>query len=70
MEVFTPLNETRTERLRFDRDNIELISGNLNRRGRGQKAVVEIARKRYKVIGISCGLPNCACDAYITEVAA
>lgn len=68
MEVFTPLNETKTERLRFERESVKVISGSLDVRGHGKKAVVEIQGKRYGVYGISCGLSGCICDAYIKEV--
>lgn len=66
--VFTPLNESRTERLRFNRDDVQVLSGNLMVRGRGKKARVSINGKQYDVYGISCGLPNCACDAYVKEL--
>lgn len=68
-EVFTPLNYERTKRLRFDMSDVEVVSGDLNVRKRGKKAVVRINDKLYAVHGISCGLPNCNCDAYIKEVA-
>ena len=66
--VFTPLNWERTERLRFNRADVEVLSGNLSQRGRGLKATIKIHGKTYKVYGLSCGLPNCQCDARIKEV--
>lgn len=65
---FTPLDSTRTKRLRFDIADVEVVSGNLNVRGLGKKARVRIAGKLYDVIGAACGLPGCQCDAYIREV--
>ena len=67
-EVFTPLNSDRTERLRIAREKITLISGNLYVRGPGKKAVISVDGKMFQVVGISCGLPHCACDALIREV--
>lgn len=66
--VFTPLNEQRTERLEFKQSDVKVLKGNLHQRGLGYHATVEIHGKVYRVIGISCGLPHCQCDAYIREV--
>lgn len=69
MEVFTPLEgSVRGKRLRFPLKAVKVLEGSLDTRGRGQKAIVEIEGKKYKVIGCSCGLPNCMCDAYIVEI--
>jgi hypothetical protein len=65
---FTPLNAERTQRLEFNRDDVKLISGNLHARRLGMKAVIEIHGEKYKVYGISCGLPNCQCDAKIVPI--
>lgn len=70
MEVFTPLNESKTKRLAFDRADVEVRSGDLDKRGYGWKARVKIDSKEYEVYGFSCSLPSCACDAYLKEVAA
>lgn len=69
-EVFTPLNATRTERLRFDMKDVKVLDDKFwGWRKTGYKATVEIKGKTYKVYGASCGLPNCKCDAFIKEVA-
>lgn len=61
------MNADRTERLRFDMKDVQVISGSLNRRGGlGAKAVVKIKGVLYVVHGASCGIPNCKCDAYLT----
>jgi len=67
-QIFTPLNEERTIRGRFNRSDITVLSGDLFQRKAGRKAVIEIHGRTYQVIGISCGLPNCVCDAYLKEV--
>jgi len=67
-DVFTPMNEQRTERLRFNAEDVKVLDGSLEQRGLGYHATVEINGKRYKVYGKSCNLPHCQCDAYIKEV--
>lgn len=62
------MNEGRTKRLSFPRSEVKLISGNLNLRTRGKHGVVEIFGTQYNVIGRSCGLPNCMCDAELVEI--
>jgi len=65
-EVFTPLNESKTERLKFDMKDVEVVEDKFwSGRGLGHKATVKIKGDMYKVFGISCGLPNCQCDAYL-----
>ncbi|MBK3559775.1 hypothetical protein JHN55_25265 [Streptomyces sp. MBT56] len=68
MEVFTPLNADRTKRLTFDAKDVEVLSGDLNVRGLGKKAVVRINGRTYQVYGASCSFPQCACDAFIREI--
>lgn len=63
--VFTPMDEHRNKRLSFPAAEVKVISGNLNIRRRGKKAVVSIYGKMYDVFGLACGLPNCTCDAKI-----
>ena len=67
--TFNPLNEARTKRVNIDLDQVETVSGSLNVRKAGRKAVVKILDKVYEVVGISCGLPGCNCDAYMKEIA-
>ena len=67
-DVFTPMNEQRTERLKFDAKDVKVLSGQLFQRGLGYHATIEIKGKVYKVFGKSCGAPHCQCDAYIKEV--
>ena len=66
-EVFTPLNEHKTKRLKFNMSDIELVSGSLNVRKLGKKAVVKIKGQEYSVFGLPCNLENCNCDAYIVR---
>jgi len=68
MGFFTPLNETKTKRLKFKDSEVELLSGERHLRGRGVHATVKIRGKIYQVIGKACSLPHCFCDAYIKEV--
>lgn len=70
MDNFTPLNETRTERLSFSMESVTVLSGDLDVRGYGKRAVVKIDGKTYNVYGAACSLPSCACDAFIREVVA
>lgn len=67
--VFTPMNSTMTERLKISTKNIKVISGDLFSRGTlGKKATIELKDGLYDVYTISCGLPNCNCDAQIVPV--
>lgn len=65
--MFTPVNYATNVREKFEDSEVKTISGDLNLRGSGYHAVVEIKGKQYNVIGKSCGLPNCMCDAWIKE---
>jgi hypothetical protein len=65
--VFTPREYGTNKRLRFNRDDVEILDGNLNQRGLGLKAIVRINNETYKVLGRSCGVPNCQCDAVIKK---
>jgi hypothetical protein len=65
--MFTPLNARRTKRLKFEDDEVHVISGKPRERGLGHKAVVLIAGKIYDVFGEDCGSPTCACDARIVR---
>lgn len=68
-ELFTPLNERREIRGRFNADKVEVIEDNgLDQRKRGLKGIVKIQGTLYKVYGISCGLPHCMCDSYLKEI--
>ena len=67
-DVCTPMNEQRTERLRFNASDVKVLSGNIDQRGLGYHGTVAIKGKLYKVYGKSCDLPHCQCDAYIKEV--
>jgi hypothetical protein len=67
-KVFTPLNEGRKKRLSFPASSLKLIEGNLQIRKRGYKATIDIDGARHKVIGRSCGLPHCMCDAKLIKV--
>lgn len=64
-EVFTPRDFYTDERVTFHLSQIKVLSGDINLRKRGRKAVVEIKGQKYDVIGASCGLTNCMCDARI-----
>lgn len=66
--IFTPMNEARTERLRFKISDVSVVSGSLDTRERGPKAIVEIDNIRYEVIGIPCDLDGCDCDAMLAEI--
>ncbi|WP_216587768.1 hypothetical protein [Streptomyces brasiliscabiei] len=68
MEVFTPLNSDRTQRLVIPMDEVIVLSGSLDTREVGKKAVVSIKGKTFDVIGIPCDLLRCNCDAAIKEV--
>ena len=68
MDTFTPMNEQRTKRLHFRRNDIRVLAGNLFERGYGYHATIAIKGSVYNVYGISCGLSGCVCDAYITQV--
>ncbi len=67
-EVFTPLLSTdRTQRVEVPMSKVEIISGDINKRGLGKKAVVKLfgMKELFDVIGIDCSLPSCACDCYV-----
>jgi hypothetical protein len=66
--VFTPLDATRTKRLRFKRSDVTVLSGSLDVRDIGKKAHVRIDSVVYDVYGCACDLPHCQCDAYIVPV--
>lgn len=68
LNVFTPMNEQCTHRLRFNAEDVKVLKGNIHQRGLGYHATIEIDGKQYKVYGKSCGAPHCQCDAYIKEV--
>lgn len=68
MGVFTPMNESQTQRLYFDDSEVRLISGVISRRGYGLHAIVEIAGTGYEVHGASCGSEGCTCDAYLKQI--
>lgn len=65
---FTPFDEEKTQRLSIDISDITVLDGVLWARKRGYKALVDIKGRKYKVIGMSCGLPNCMCDSYLKEI--
>lgn len=65
-EKFTPMNADRTKRLEFDNADVEEISGDIHERVLGYRGLVRIKGTTYQVLGISCGLANCNCDAMIT----
>ena len=67
-EVFTPMNEGRTKRLSFPVSSVKIISGDIHARGLGYHATIEIDGIRYKVIGRSCSMQRCACDAELIEI--
>lgn len=69
MTAFTPLNSERTERLSIPADEVTVISGSLETRELGKKAVVSINGKTYEVFGVPCDLPGCNCDAVIQDAA-
>ena len=66
--MFTPINYTTGEREEFTDNEVKTLDGSIDQRGRGYHAMVEIRGKKYKVIGKSCGLPRCMCDAWIKEI--
>lgn len=67
--VFTPVDYKTKKRLKFNTKEVKVLEGHLWERGSmGIRAVVEIKGKKYKVVGKSCGLPNCKCDAYLKNV--
>jgi hypothetical protein len=65
---FTPLDASRSKRLEFKRADVVVLSGNLDVRGVGKKARVQIGSTVYDVYGSACDLPGCQCDAYIVPV--
>lgn len=65
--VFTPVDKATGRRLHFDMGDVTVLSGSLERQGRGIKARVEIDGVRYKVVGASCGIPHCMCDSFLVE---
>ena len=67
MQIFTPMNEN-YRRLKFNLKNVKVLSGNLDQRGIGKHAIVEIKDQKYNVYGRSCGLPHCQCDAQIKPI--
>lgn len=67
-DVFTPLTEDRSVRLRFDMASVRVVWGGLWPHQRGHQATVEIDGQRFRVIGCSCALPHCMCDSYIKKV--
>ncbi len=67
--VFTPINEEGTMRLNFKSSEVEVVTGDIDQRKLGLRAVVRIGGKNYKVFGKACGLLGCHCDAYLKEVA-
>lgn len=66
--MFTPLNESQTERLIFQDNTVQVISGSLKLRGYGLHAIVQIAGNLYEVHGADCGSPTCICDVFIKQV--
>lgn len=67
-EVFTPMDEYRSMRYRFNKEDVEFLPGYDDRRGLGKKGQVRIEGKLYDVFGAACELGGCQCDAYIKEV--
>jgi hypothetical protein len=65
---FTPLDATRSKRLRFKWSEVTVLSGNLDVRGLGKKGQIRIGSTMYDVYGLACDLPRCQCDAYIVPV--
>lgn len=65
--VFTPMNESQTERLSFEDSEVETVSGDLSMRGYGLHAVVKIGGVEYEVHGADCGSPGCVCDAFLKQ---
>jgi hypothetical protein len=63
-KLFTPRSEN-GERLSFPAEKVKVLSGSIDHRGAGIKAIIEIDGKRYKVRGAACGLPRCMCDAVL-----
>jgi hypothetical protein len=59
------MNRERTKRFEIPRSELKVLSGDLNIRKSGKKAVVEIGGHKFVVRGVSCGLPGCMCDATI-----
>jgi hypothetical protein len=66
--VFTPLDATRSKRLRFKLADVVVLSGDLDVQGVGKKARVRIGSTVHDVFGAACDLPGCHCDAYIVPV--
>jgi hypothetical protein len=66
--IFTP-RDPRGVQLSFPLSEIEILDGNLFKRGRGRRAGIRFDGVTYDVYGAACGL-GCFCAATVVEVAA
>lgn len=64
-EVFTPMSPDRTKRYKIPMSEVKVISGDLDKRVKGLKAIVMIKGVTLSVHGVSCGLKGCNCDAIL-----
>ncbi len=67
-KLFTPWDKRKVERLKFKREDVHVICGDMGVRREGLNAVVRIKNQVYAVYGMACSLPNCMCDAYIKPI--
>lgn len=65
-DVFTP-RDVSGERLTFVLQDVEVLSGSLDRRGPGEHATVRINGQTFRVLGADCGA-DCYCDAVIERI--
>lgn len=66
-DLFTPLTEDLTVRLRFDGADVEVLSGDPSQRGPGESCRVMIGGHVFRVLGQPCSL-DCFCDASLELV--
>ena len=67
-EIFTPM--LNGERVEFNKEDVEVISGNPleDTRELWFRWIVKIKDKQYNVVQIPCSLPNCNCNKKIIEI--
>jgi hypothetical protein len=59
--VFTPLDASQRQRLRFKASDVEVISGDPSIRRLGHRARVRIGLAVFDVFGCPCDLDGCNC---------
>jgi hypothetical protein len=66
--IFTPIYDGR--RKKYFQDDLVVVSGDLNQRGLGLHAVIMLkdTEHLYAVIGKSCDIEGCNCDAELIRL--